>query len=133
MRPSEDPMPDLKHPVAATVRLVGPEPRRLRAAAPRRDARKTAAWLIAAIATALSLPSFAQTPNEEILDYCYGNICGPTKESAIEAIEAEFPDYKGLFEEVDREVKWIAPNRERPLWFTYRVKERRPESYKPAV
>lgn len=126
-------MPDSRLPVAVTVRATGPESPPAATAPPRPDSHRKAASLLAAIATALSLPSFAQAPNEEILEYCYGSTCGPTKESAIAALEAEFPDFRGLFEEVDREVKWIAPNRERPLWFTFRVKERKPEAYKSPV
>lgn len=75
--------------------------------------------------------SYAQTSEHPILEYCYGSICGPTKERAIAAMEAAHPDYAGLFEETGKRVLWNGLNRERPLWFNYSVKPRKPSAYLP--
>lgn len=63
----------------------------------------------------------AQTADDSYLEYCYGTDCGPTKEYAIGKMEDANPDYRGLFEEVDSGVTF-ENGRQRPMWYTFRVK-----------
>ncbi|MBX3711828.1 MAG: RHS repeat protein [Lysobacter sp.] len=87
-------------------------------------------WAAIIIALALSAPwlagtAKAQSTDDDSLLYCYGNQCRSSLGGAIGLIEAAYPDYEKLFEEVDKQIAF-ENGRPRPLSFTFRVNPRPP-------